>query len=531
MKDVNETLLTDQSLKPRRPKSREVSSRFLSPSSTPSRDMGIPSSNQVLSPLLSVKPSTPPDARKHRSLDQDSAGGFIRGLWPSSTTTSQSSNKNIGTLAEHLGNERLRDYLDRKTDEKSSYSSVFSLSRQRSCSEFSRLENEKEKEKGSAKENHRPFLGGSMRYTGKLKFPGKSSSSSSSSNSLSNNSGIVPGRMSVDENALYRKSHRRSDPLMDNLESESECSDICSTTDISSPGMGKGSSHSRKSGRDVSSKYLQDVPNRPRRLNSDSNIPVSLDSSPRLKKFTIKNAIKRANSLTGYGSATSQWALSPGRSGSPPMSVESKQRPMSFSSLKPPSSPSRAKGVEKLLNMGLDLFKSKKTSSSPLGSGDVETGHRLRMLQNQLMQWRYANARADAVKEKMTNQVENNLLCAWDTITKLGHSVLHKKLQLQKEKLEMKLDFILMSQIKPLESWGDMERQHLSAVSMMKECLHSVVCKIPLTEGAKVDPQSASIAIRHALDLTASIKSILSNFLPSVGKNISLLSELADTIV
>lgn len=215
--------------------------------------------------------------------------------------------------------------------------------------------------------------------------------------------------MSVDENALYRKSHRRrSDPLMDNLESESECSDICSTTDFSSPGMGKGSSHPRKSGIDVSSKYLQDIPNRPRRLNSDSNIqnPVSLDSSPRLKKFTIKNAIKRANSLTGYGSAASQWALSPGRSGSPPMSVESKQRPMSFSSLKPPSSPSRAKGVEKLLNMGLDLFKSKKTSSSPLGSGDVETVHQLRMLQNRLMQWRYANARADAVKEKMTNQVE-----------------------------------------------------------------------------------------------------------------------------
>lgn len=188
MKGVNETVLTDQSLKPRRPKSREVSSRFLSPSSTPSRDMGIPSPNQVLSPLRSAKPSTPPDARKHRSLDQDSAGGFIRGLWPSSTTTSQSSNKNIDTLAEHLGNERLRDYLDRKTNEKSSYSSIFSLSRQRSCSEISRFENEKEK--GSAKENHRPLLGGSMRYTGKLKFPGKSSSSSSSSNSLSNNSGI-----------------------------------------------------------------------------------------------------------------------------------------------------------------------------------------------------------------------------------------------------------------------------------------------------------------------------------------------------
>ncbi|XP_031283366.1 QWRF motif-containing protein 3-like [Pistacia vera] len=130
-------------------------------------------------------------------------------------------------------------------------------------------------------------------------------------------------------------------------------------------------------------------------------------------------------------------------------------------------------------------FKSKKTSSSPLGSCDVETVHQLRMLQNRLMQWQYVNAQADAVKEKMTNQVENNLLYAWDTITNLEHLVLHKKLQLQKERLEMKqLDFILMSQIKPSESWGEMEGQHL-AVSMMKECLRSVACKIPLIEGAK----------------------------------------------
>lgn len=41
-------------------------------------------------------------------------------------------------------------------------------------------------------------------------------------------------------------------------------------------------------------------------------------------------------------------------------------------------------------------------------------------------------------------------------------------------------------QIKALESWGDMEREHLSSVNMTKDCLHSAVCRVPLTEGAKV---------------------------------------------
>ena len=41
-------------------------------------------------------------------------------------------------------------------------------------------------------------------------------------------------------------------------------------------------------------------------------------------------------------------------------------------------------------------------------------------------------------------------------------------------------------QIRSLEAWGDMEKQHLSAVSVTKDCLHSVVCRVPLIEGAEV---------------------------------------------
>ncbi|KAJ6975941.1 hypothetical protein NC653_031689 [Populus alba x Populus x berolinensis] len=531
-------LSSDQSLKPRRPKSREVSSRFLSPTS-PSHNNGTPSSNQGSSSSpLRPKPSS--DDRKHRSLDDP---GFIRGLWPSSSPSQSSNNhNNQGTPADYLGNARLKDLLDHKKDEKpTKRSSVFSLGRQRSTGTlFGRVENDKEKE--STKENHRPILGGSARYTGRFHFPGKSSasSSSSSSNSSSNNNHVyVPGRLSVDENALYKNSkevgasRRNSDIFEDNLESEiSECSDKRSGNYLFSPTLGRSS---RKSGVEVASKYMNDIPTRPRRWTTDANAQtaVSLESSPKTKKLTMKNVIKRANSLTGYGSATSQWALSPGRSGSPPMSVESKEKLMSFSNLKPPSSPSRTKGVEKLLNMGLNLFKGKKSlSSSSLlsGSGNVENIHQLRMLHNRLMQWRYANVRAATVNLNINKQVENNLLWVLDSLSELRHSVAQRRLKLQKEKLKMKLDFVLHSQIKLLEAWGDMERQHLSSVSKTKECLHSVVCRVPLIEGAEVDPQSASIALRHASDLSASIKSSLSSFSPSAEQTVALLSELAEVV-
>ncbi|XP_050206511.1 QWRF motif-containing protein 3 [Mercurialis annua] len=547
MKTDTEASLSNQYLKLKKLKSRGVSSRYLSPVST-SQDHRLSTPSPTSSQASSLVRHKSTDDKKHRSVDDS---GFTRGLWPSSSASSSPSHysslnnkNNLGTLADHLGNERLRDLLDKKKDEKPSKnsSSVFSITRQRSCSEFSRFENQNqnEKEKEITKENHRQ-LGGSLRYTKKLFLPGRASSSSSSSSSANNlfdSSNFASGRLSVDENALFRNSkttaasRRKSDSVSvsvsDNLDSESEC------TDCNSPAMGRTS---RKSGIEVSSKYLQDVSTKLRRGSSDSNIkpPLSLDGSPKMRKFNIKNAIKRANSLTGYGSATSQWALSPGRSGSPPMSVESKERLMSFSSMKPPSSPSRSstKGMEKLLNLGLDLFKSKKVawpSSSDLGSGNSESIHQLRMLHNGQMQWRYANDRVNAVNGNIAKQVENDLFCACESLENLRKSVMLKKLQLQKEKCDMKLDLILHSQIKQLEAWGDMERQHMSAVSKTKECLHSVVCKVPLIEGAKVDPQSTFIALRHASDLTTSVKSVLTTFLPLTEKNAELLSELAQVV-
>ncbi|XVE92812.1 hypothetical protein REPUB_Repub01dG0134700 [Reevesia pubescens] len=388
----------EQSVKPRRSKSREVSSRYFSPTSTPTHDPGLlQSPNKALSPFRR-KPTSTTETRKHRSLEDPSS--ILRGLWPSSTTfsTSSSSNPKLDTLADHLGNERLKDFIERKSHEKRTNDGSFSLSKQRSHTEFSRfIENEKEI---SARENHRPSLGlgGSMRYTTKLGFPKRSSSSSTSSSSSSPN--ILPGRFSVDENALYIKS----------------------------------SSSQRNSSRGPT-------------WDSNSLNPVSADRSPKInKKFTIKNAIRRANSLKVDGSATSQWALSPGRSGSPPM----------------------------------------KSSALQLGSGDVESVHHLKLIHNCLMQWRYANAKANAEHKNMNNQVENYLLSGWNSLMKLQHSVLQKKLKLQKEKLDIKMGFILQSQMKALESWADMERQHISAISMMKECLHSVVCKVTLVEGAKL---------------------------------------------
>ncbi|KAG7579816.1 QWRF family [Arabidopsis thaliana x Arabidopsis arenosa] len=107
--------------------------------------------------------------------------------------------------------------------------------------------------------------------------------------------------------------------------------------------------------------------------------------------------------------------------------------------------------------------------------------------------------------DRMSDGTRNQLLCAWDTLTKLKHLVLQERFKLQKKNLEMKLNYVLLSQVKHLEAWEDMERQHLSSLSMTRDSLHSVLSRLPLKEGAKVNLESAVTLFKNAEAVTDAI--------------------------
>ncbi|CAN1231437.1 QWRF motif-containing protein 3 [Linum perenne] len=569
--------MNDPSQKPRRStKSREVSSRFLlAPASSPSREFIICNTKNGTNPSSSSSPVSQSPVRSIKSAARVKSRNPEPSLWPSSAAAK--------TLADHLGsnsiNKRLKD------------------------AQLSKCDSERMIQIQKEKENHRPAIGGSFRYSGKQGFRGNNkpsspssseSTSSSSSGTLYTNSGYVPGRLSVDENALYKtstpaasvvagrddggnssrrqsekfpgdgggnpsrrqseqfpgddggnSSRRKSEQFPDEVDPElCEWAENCAEFDCFD-GKEKEKPSRRKLGLEIPSKYLttihraSDPKPRPDSLDRSSSLEVS---PKKKKKFNIKGAIKRANSLTG-AATPSQWALSPGRTGSPPMTVENKERPMSFSTWKPSSS-STHRGMEKLLSLGFDLFKSSKrisyapSSASSLSSsssskslgGNSDNVHQLRMIHCRMLQWRYANARAESVNQRMNKQAESDMVSAWNTILRMRQSVARRKLQLQKEQLEMKLAFILHSQIRGLETWEGMEQKHASALSATQESLQAVVCRVPLVNGARVNQELASLAFRHATDLTESITSTLTAFSPPADETVELLSELAEVV-
>ncbi|KAI3774184.1 hypothetical protein L1987_48729 [Smallanthus sonchifolius] len=445
-----------------------------------------PNHNQNVSPNRHLKP---------RSSFRNT--GLLRGVWPSSTPrSSKPDNPPVTTTATATTTTTLADYLgnDRKRD---SLGSSF-LRKQRSCSEFSRFESNP-KEENKLKDNHKPITGGgSMRYTGKFRFLRKSPTSiSSSGDGTMGELVIMPGRSSVDENELRRRSY--SGMRSGSFSEDSECSDMGSPfiTERSSPASYMASTISSRK--------------------SISNSPT---------KSTIKNAMKKANAL----SLQSKWGSSSGRPESPPMTPNS---PISRS--KPPTSPSRT-GKRNILHMGLDLIKIKKNGPgclSPLGVGMVmvENVHELRMMHGSWMQWRYANARASVINESLDNKAKIASFHAWKSIAKLQQSVLQKRIQIQKEKLEMKLNYIFHSQMKMLEAWRDMEKRHTSYVTITKDCLEAIACRVPLIEGPKMDPQAITIALIHGTDLVESLISNVTSLVPTASETALVFSELAKVAI
>ncbi|KAG9129970.1 hypothetical protein Leryth_007084 [Lithospermum erythrorhizon] len=511
---MKDELVVDQYVKSRKPKSRELSSKS-------SHENATKSTRQTPSPQRQ-KPRSSNDVRNKKNME---ISGFMSGLWPS-TTPSKSS---VDTLNDHLKHDRNLDLVGIENHE-TSKNSMF-LSRQRSCTEFRRHENNKE---GGFKENHRPSFSSSMRYAaGKLKFPGKSKSSSSklldiNDDHVNSTKNIEPGRLSVDEDALRRSSFGRKSYNSSSIDdSESGSSDLLSGSSLASYMAPTASS--RQYFIEISSKYSQELMSKSRRWSSDtiSQKPSSADSSPR--NFKSKNEIKKANSFSKYGS---KFGVSPGRSDSP-VYGEDKVKLMAFSDSKPLSSPSRGKGVGSIISIGLELFKGKK--SSPNGSpylqpGVVDDVHQLKIFHNSLIQWRYANARAQAANTSVHQQAERDLTSGLIALRQMQQSVQKKNIMLEKEKRKMKLNRIIYSQIKLLEAWGYMERQYESALSQTIDHLHSAVCRVPLVDGAKAEPHSSFGVMSNASDLGYSIKSILSSLSSMAEDTVPKLAELAEVV-
>lgn len=160
----------------------------------------------------------------------------------------------------------------------------------------------------------------------------------------------------------------------------------------------------------------------------------------------------------------------------------------------------------------------------------VELQHELRMAHNHLMQWRFLNGRTVVANTNKWVTAEKASASAWLRLSELQAAVARKRLQLGNHKLSLKLSTLISPQMKAMERWVNSEKQHMAAISSTRDCLHAVVCRLPLTERAKADPQILSILLRKASNLMAAINGNIATCSIMARRTVPSAAELAQVI-
>ncbi|KAK9075199.1 hypothetical protein SSX86_003520 [Deinandra increscens subsp. villosa] len=212
----------------------------------------------------------------------------------------------------------------------------------------------------------------------------------------------------------------------------------------------------------------------------------------------------------------SAWALSPGRVSPCPSPVQP---------IKSPSPGGRIGGERGNGGISgvLKYFRQKKVVSSE----DIDR-HCFILTNNRLLQWRFANARAETTTSMVGTLTKKKMFNAWLKILATRNSNMVKRMEVEKLKNDIKLYHIMNSQLFLLEKWSRMEAKNFEAVGRVVRKLSVVSINVPLLHDSKGDALDVSNVLDTATTLLENIESTVSQLNHEVvEKSCYLLTELS----
>ncbi|KAJ7562237.1 hypothetical protein O6H91_03G060300 [Diphasiastrum complanatum] len=244
----------------------------------------------------------------------------------------------------------------------------------------------------------------------------------------------------------------------------------------------------------------------------------------------------------------SSWASSPVRGRSPNLTAGAQAYPSSFAQSKIVRAPSPLRGLQSptrsrvpsspLLSsvslnfhpkspLGIASFSVEGAKGKRTTVSQMEEALLLKVLHNRWMQWRFVNARADAILNIQKAFVEKSLFNVWIKTSNLRASVETQRVKLQEARESIKLDSILSSYAIHLEAASAVQDEHLVAVSGVTEALKSATLIIPVTGVARADLRGIKETVGYAAELINAMGVIVRALVPKVARLDNLASELA----
>ncbi|KAG7011613.1 QWRF motif-containing protein 2 [Cucurbita argyrosperma subsp. argyrosperma] len=346
------------------------------------------------------------------------------------------------------------------------------------------------------------------------------------------------GRLSLDSSSSELLKAVRQSPDADSVNESSVPSDLTtSDTDSVSSGSTSGVQDcgSAAKGRNgprgivVSARFWQETNSRLRRLH-DPGSPLSTSPGARLGTPSKFSQSKRFSSDGPLSSPRTM--ASPIRGGTRPPSPSKLWTSSVSSPSRGMSSPSRTRNgvggslvsnsmsTPSILSFSVDIRRGK------MGEDRIVDAHVLRLQHNRYLQWRFVNARADATFMLQRLNAERNVWNAWVTISELRHTVTLKRIKLLLLRQKLKLTSVLKGQISYLEEWAILDRDHSSSMLGATEALKASTLRLPVVGKAIADIQNLKDAVGSAVDVMQAMASSICSLSSKVEETNSVVAEL-----
>ncbi|XP_042382170.1 QWRF motif-containing protein 2-like [Zingiber officinale] len=274
-------------------------------------------------------------------------------------------------------------------------------------------------------------------------------------------------------------------------------------------------------GKSVPARFSQQTSSRQLRLpNSGLFLPPPSSSSTLqselglMRKLSVTNPspfhrLIRSPSLSNYMATPSRGMASRVRSGT---------NVTVFPSDQPANAPS-------IISFAVEVRRSKK------GENRIEKAHMLRLLDNRYVQWRFVNAKITATLLSKKVTAEKNIYDACITTSNLRDSVSFKRSKLHIMMDNLKLTSVLEGQITYLDEWSLMDTEHSNSLHGVVEALKATTVRLPIVHGAKAYIQDLKHAVGSAAEVMQAIGSSVCSMLSMVEGPKSIISEIAKVAV
>ncbi|XP_058113124.1 AUGMIN subunit 8-like [Magnolia sinica] len=173
---------------------------------------------------------------------------------------------------------------------------------------------------------------------------------------------------------------------------------------------------------------------------------------------------------------------------------------------------------------GIETRKGRKASSHQ------EDVHSLRMLHNRCLQWRLANAKAEATMNAQQFEAERSLCSIVAKISEMRKSVMTKRIELEQLKKMERLSTILDAQLPYLDEWAVLEGDYSNSVSGAIKALQDASLQLPVVGNVRADTTELNDAFNSATNVLEAIFPFVQSFLPKAEGVDHVISELAGVV-